>query len=146
MWSGGTLEYGRPTVSLYGIRDAAAHWKDACAKVLQEHQFVGGVACLSSFYSRERGIRVVVRGDDLLPGGPEHQLEWMRSVMKKHSSPQTLTSVGKYSNTVHSPFSTKRWAYGRPIRAAITKYGSTWILWSGAAVNHILKDTSDDSS
>ena len=32
MWSGGTLEYGRLRVSLYGLRDAAANWDDAYAK------------------------------------------------------------------------------------------------------------------
>ena len=61
-------------------------------------------------------------------------------------STQTPTSVGKYGNTVHSPFSTKVWASGRPIRAAITKYGTTWILWRGAAVSHTTKDTSHHSS
>ena len=30
------------------------------------------------------------------------------------------------------------------IRAATTRYGSTWILWSGAAVNHITKETFDE--
>ena len=42
----------------------------------------------------------------------------------------------------HSPRSS--W-HRRPIRVAITKYGSTWIVWSGAAVNLITKDTSDHS-
>ena len=45
MWSGGSLECGRLRVSLYGTRDAAANWEDACAKVLQAHQFERGVAC-----------------------------------------------------------------------------------------------------
>ena len=62
------------------------------------------------------------------------------------SSTQTPTNVGVYGITVHSLFSTKAWASGRPIRAATTKYGSTWIFRSGAAVNHITKDTSDHSS
>ena len=63
-----------------------------------------------------------------------------------YQASQSLTSVGKYGNTVHSPFSTKLWEYGRQIGAAITRYGSTCILWSGAAVKRITKDTNDDSS
>ena len=45
MWSKGCPEYGRLRVSLYGTRDAAANWEDACAKVLREHQFNRWVAC-----------------------------------------------------------------------------------------------------
>ena len=39
------FEYVRLRVSLCGTRDAAANWEDACAKVLQAHQFERGVAC-----------------------------------------------------------------------------------------------------
>ena len=53
---------------------------------------------------------------------------------------------GKFVSMVHSPFLTKLWASARPIRAAITRYGSTWILLNGAAFNHITEDTIDDSS
>ena len=38
------LSMGRPRVSLYGTRDAAANWEDAHANVLQEYQFGRGVA------------------------------------------------------------------------------------------------------
>ena len=34
----------------------------------------------------------------------------------------------------------------RSIRAAFTVYGYTWILWSGAALKHISKDTIDGFS
>ena len=37
-------------LSLYGTRDAAAIWEDACARVLQEHQFERGFVCPCSFY------------------------------------------------------------------------------------------------
>ena len=36
-------------MSLYGTRDAAANWKDAHAKVLQEHQLERGV-CVFMFF------------------------------------------------------------------------------------------------
>ena len=55
------------------------------------------------------------------------------------SSPQTLTNVEGNGHT-------KPWASGRQIRAATTRYGSTWILWGSATVNHITKDTIDEFS
>ena len=84
MWSKGCPAYGRLRVSLYGTRDAAANWENACAKVLREHQFDRGVACPCSFYSRVRGLRIIVHGDDLISGGPRHQLKWLEEVMDKH--------------------------------------------------------------
>ena len=82
MWTGGSPEYGRLMVSLYGTRGPAAILEDACAQVLD--QFEGEVACPCSLQSREGGIRVVVHGDDPLSGGPRYQLEWMKSITNKH--------------------------------------------------------------
>ena len=69
MWTGGSPEYGRLMVSLYGTRGPAAILEDACAQVLD--QFEGEVACPCSLQSREGGIRVVVHGDDPLSGGTQ---------------------------------------------------------------------------
>ena len=44
------------------------------------------------------------------------------------------------------PIHHELWASDRPIRAAITRFGFTWILWSGAMVKRITEDTNDDSS
>ena len=48
----------------------------------------------------------------------------------------------------HDAFSIPHEALGirQTIRAAITRYGSTWILWNGAAFNHITKNTIDEYS
>ena len=35
-------------------------------------------------YSRKRGIRVVVHGDDFVSGGPRSQLECLEKVMDMH--------------------------------------------------------------
>ena len=80
MWRSGYPEYGRQRVPLHGTRDAAANWEDAYAKVLTEHGFTRGAA----FCCKERGIKVVVRGDDFLSGGPRSQLGWLEQVMDKH--------------------------------------------------------------
>ena len=58
--------------------------EDAYAKVPQEHQFERGVACPCSFYSRERGIWIVVFGDDFMSGGPKHQLNWLKGIMNEY--------------------------------------------------------------
>ena len=42
MWRSEYPEYGRMRVSQYGVRDAAANWDDACAKVLTEQRFIRG--------------------------------------------------------------------------------------------------------
>ena len=57
---------------------------DAYAEVLREHQFDRGVACPCSFYSRVRGFRTILHGDDFKSGGPRHQLEWLEGVMDTH--------------------------------------------------------------
>ena len=62
----------------------AANWEDAYAKVLTEHGFARGAASPCSFCCKERGIRVVVHGDDFLSGGPRSQLGWLEKVMDKH--------------------------------------------------------------
>ena len=53
---------------------------------------------------------------------------------------------GKYGNTEPFPFSMKLLASDRLIRAAITRYGFTWILWSNAMAKLITKDTKNDDS
>ena len=77
MWSKECPEYERLRMSLYGTRDAAANGTDACANVLQE-------PCPCSFYSRVRGIKIVVHGDDFISGGARHHLIWLEEVMDKH--------------------------------------------------------------
>ena len=101
MWSGRCPVYGPLRVSLYGTRDAAANWEDAYVKVLQEHQFDRGVACPCSFYTRARGIRTVVHGDDFISGGPLHQLQRLEEVMDKHFESKH-TVVGASSDLAKS--------------------------------------------
>ena len=76
MWSKECPEYERLRMSLYGTRDAAANGTDAYANVLQE-------PCPCSFYSRVRGIKIVVHGDDFISGGARHHLIWLEEVMDK---------------------------------------------------------------
>ena len=83
-------------VSLYGTRDAAANWEDACAKVLQEHQFERGFACPCSVCSRVRGIMIVVHGDDIMSFEPEHQQEWLdKHFESKHTVMEASSKLAK---------------------------------------------------
>ena len=74
----GTLNVGR------NLCVTVSNWEDAYAKVLTEHGFARGVASPCSFCCKERGIRVVVHGDDFLSGGPRSQLGWLEKGMDKH--------------------------------------------------------------
>ena len=84
MWRSEYPEYGRLRVSLHGTRDAAANWEDAYAKGLTEHRSARGVASPCSFWCKERGIKVVVHGDDFLSGSTRSQLGWLEKVVDKH--------------------------------------------------------------
>ena len=87
------------------------NWEVASANVLRKHQFDRGVACPCSFYSRVRGIRTVVHGDDFMSGGPRHQLIWLEEVTDKHF--ESKHTVMGASSGPHGRRSCKR-SYGRP--------------------------------
>ena len=58
--------------------------KQKWSHVLTAHGFARGTASPCSFCCKERGIRVVVHGDDILSGGPRSQLGWLEKVLDKH--------------------------------------------------------------
>ena len=60
-----------------GVTIWHSNWEDAHAKVWTEHGFARGGACLCSFNSKERGVRVVLHGDDFLSEGATSQPEWL---------------------------------------------------------------------
>ena len=68
--------------TLYGMRRAARNWEAEYSKTLTEVGFESGKANGSSFFHRERDIRIVVHGDDFVITGREDQLRWVESVIK----------------------------------------------------------------
>ena len=81
MWSKGCPECGRLRVSLCGTRDAPANREDAyCGNTSS----TVGVSCPCSFYSRVKGVRIIVHRDDFISGGPRHQLKWLEEVVDEH--------------------------------------------------------------
>ena len=52
--------------------------------------------------------------------------------------------IGRYARMVLCPSRAKLSACVQPIKAAITRHGSTWISSIGAALNHIMKNFTDE--
>ena len=55
--------------SLHGTRDAAANFHRDVKKLMREQGFVVGAYNGSNFYHRQRGLRVMVYGDDFISTG-----------------------------------------------------------------------------
>ena len=55
--------------SLYGTRDAAANFQREVKKFMREQGFVVGAYNVSTFYHRQRGLCVMVHGDDFISTG-----------------------------------------------------------------------------
>ena len=73
---------GRLRRMLYGLRAAAATWENHYASKLEEIGFKRGVATPVAFHHRERGLSVVVHGDDFTFTGDDAALEWVLRHMK----------------------------------------------------------------
>jgi hypothetical protein len=65
--------------TLYGMRVAAKNWEKAYSSTMRKCGFVQGKANATSFYHRERGLRVVVHGDDFIASGSEDNLRWLEA-------------------------------------------------------------------
>ena len=67
---------------MYGTRDAAQNWERAYGDFMAEAGFEIGKASPCIFIHRDRGLRVVVHGDDFTILGDEQQLNWFRQRIK----------------------------------------------------------------
>ena len=75
---------GRLISSMYGTRDAAQNWFDACSQQLVNIGFQQGLASPCTFYHQQKGIRTYVHGDDYVnTGNPEH-LRWLKAQLEKN--------------------------------------------------------------
>ena len=64
--------------SLYGTRGAAANFQREVKKFMREQGFVVGTYNVSTFYHRQRGLRVMVDGDDFISTGSRESLSWIK--------------------------------------------------------------------
>ena len=74
---------GRLNKAMYGTRDAAQNWEYEYVEWLKSVGFVSGRASPCVFYHAERGIRLVVHGDDFTVLGYEEGLDWFRRAISE---------------------------------------------------------------
>ena len=65
-------------MSMHGTRDAAQNWGESYGAFLEQLGFSRGKASPCIFYHGERGLRIVVHGDDFTVMGKEAELDWLR--------------------------------------------------------------------
>ena len=75
--------------SLYGTRDAAANFLRGVKKFRREEGFVVGVYNVSTFYHRQRGLRVMVHVDDFISIGSRESLSWMKCRLEERFEVKT---------------------------------------------------------
>ena len=68
-------------LSLYGTRDAAQNWTKEYTRLLQSAGFTAGKVSPCNFYHKERGMALIVHGDDFTVSGPEGDLVWLRDYL-----------------------------------------------------------------
>ena len=67
---------GKLNKAMYGTRDAAQNWEYEYVEWLKSVGFISARASPCVFYNPERGIRLVVHGDDFTVLG--YDLDWFR--------------------------------------------------------------------
>ena len=67
--------------AMYGTRDAAQNWEFEYVDFMGKIGFSKSRATPCMFYHSERGIRVVIHGDDFTILGNEVELDWFREMI-----------------------------------------------------------------
>ena len=73
----------KQTKCVYGTRDAGMIWESCYRKALEDMGFVTGVSNPCLFAHAERGIQVVVHGDDFTALGTDDDLDWYTAELEK---------------------------------------------------------------
>ena len=68
---------------VYGTRDAGAIWEDTYRAALEGLGFTSGIASPCCFFHKERGISIVVHGDDITSLGLSADLDWLQEGLAK---------------------------------------------------------------
>ena len=69
--------------TLYGMREAAANWEQEYSRTMRELGFVQGIASSVTFYHPQKGLRVVVHGDDFIMSGEDQDLWWVHNELAR---------------------------------------------------------------
>ena len=75
-------EVGQLMLCLYGTRDAAREWQHTLSARLASLGFVAGHGRPSIFTHRQRGVRLLVHGDDYFSSGHGADLDWLECQLK----------------------------------------------------------------
>ena len=73
----------RLNVSMYGTRDAASNWEDKYASHLIRCGFVQGKSSPCIFFNEQKGLGVVVHGDDFTFLGDDAACDWATTIMQE---------------------------------------------------------------
>ena len=68
---------------VYGTRDAGAIWEDTYRAAFEGAGFVSGVASPCCFFHPQKGLSVVVHGDDITTLGKDVDLDWLWERLSK---------------------------------------------------------------
>ena len=71
---------GKLIYNLYGARNAAQDWEALYGDQMERWGFRRATSCSCAFVHRERGLMVVVHGDDFHTVGEDSQLDWFREM------------------------------------------------------------------
>ncbi len=74
---------GRLKKATYGARDAAQNWEMEYTEMFVGLGFRLGVTSPCAFHRVERGVRIVVHGDDFAILGKENELDWLKVNVEK---------------------------------------------------------------
>ena len=79
---------------MYGCRDSGAIWENVYSEVLKGLGFTQAVASPCCFYHREKGISVVVHGDDFTALATDAGLDFLEEGMQKHFEVKLKGRIG----------------------------------------------------
>ena len=74
---------GELNYSMYGTRDAAQNWGEACANTMLKIGFTQGEASPYTFSHEGKGLRCYIHGDDFVTVGTDKELKWMKQELEK---------------------------------------------------------------
>ena len=80
---------------VYGTRDAGAIWEDCYRDALEAMGFRSGVASPCCFHHAEKGLSVVVHGDDFTALGCDAELDWYEKKLAENFELKIRGRVGE---------------------------------------------------
>ena len=84
--------------TLYGMRTAASSWEKEYGNTLKDAVFVIGRANTCAVWHPERGVSVVVHGDDFVIAGFENDLKYVENVLRKKYPVNMRAMLGPDTN------------------------------------------------